>query len=159
MGHNLSFNADNVAKLYIAGAGPSKIAQKFCRKIGYVRNFIKSPEFMDALARISAKKEAELAEIKRVADEFRPLVAARNKFIDSAPKAADKLVEMLDDDDKKLVKEVALDISKGLGVLKGESQAQPVVQISISDQKIAILEDSLNALRLLSGEPKPTENQ
>ncbi len=74
--------------------------------------------------------------------------------------------EMLEKDEKgnlrqdvRLVKEVALDISKGLGVLKGEQQAQPVVQISISDQKIAILEDSLRALREPIGELKPTEDR
>lgn len=162
----LSFNAPNVAKLYASGAGPSKIAQKFQRKLGYVREYLKSPEFLNALAFVTAKKEAEKLEIKAIAERFSPLVSARNKFVEAAPVAADRLVEMLEKDDsgklkhdEKLVKEVALDISKGLGVLRGESQAQPVVQISISDQKIAILEDSLRALREPIGELKSTEDR
>ena len=158
MGH-LSFNPKNVATIYAQGAGPSRIAQRFQRKLGFVKNFLKTQEFLDALAMVTAKKEAEKAEIRAIAAEFSPLVSARNKFVDAAPKAADKLVEMLDENDKRLVKEVALDISKGLGVLKGETQTQPVVQISISDQKIAILEESLRLAGLSSGEIKPREDK
>ena len=164
--HNLSFSASNVAKHYAEGEGPSKIAWRYHRPVGFVRNYIKTPEFLEALAFVTAKKQAEVDEIREVADKFRPLVAARNRFVEAAPVAADRLVEMLEKDedgklkqDARLVKEVALDISKGLGVLKGESQSQPVVQISISDQKIAILEDSLRALREPIGELKPTEDR
>jgi len=113
-----------------------------CEKLGISDSHLsiqsKSPLFMSVVKEL----REELDEATKVAQKV---------LIESAPRAAEKLVTMLETTEHNgLRRLLALDILRGSGAIKSESSS-PQINITLSENKMNVILETINQIKVSGG--------
>jgi hypothetical protein len=134
----LSPKPNQAARLTALGFTPREICEKLGVSAAWYSTNSKSPLF-----------KAIVEEMRVEYDEAAK--KAQSIITEKLPKAAEKLVEILESNDNpaispRLQKEVAVEMLKGERVLKGESSA-PQIQIMLSDSKMNVILQTIREIK------------
>jgi hypothetical protein len=130
---------NQAARLTALSFSPKEI----CEKLGVSASWLSVTKESPLFKAVVREYQAELDEAAK---------KAQSVITEALPKAAEKLVEILENKGDKpeisprLQKEVAVEMLKGERVLKGESSA-PQIQINLSDSKMNIILQTIREIK------------
>ncbi len=114
--------------------------RQICEKLGMSESHLSLQSKAPLFKQIVADLQQEANEAVKI---------AQNTLIEAAPKAAERLVDLLDSvsakDAPRLLKEVSVDVLKGAGAIKTES-ASPQINISVSETKMNVILETIQQI-------------
>jgi len=106
----------------------------------------------DSHLSIQSKSPLFLSVVKELREELDEATKVAQKIlIESAPQAAEKLVNMLESTEHQGLKRLlALDILRGSGAIKNESST-PQINITLSETKMNVILETINQIKVSGG--------
>ena len=133
-----------ILDMFIAGATDSQVAEKFEMSLAQIRNIRRSPSFQHQFSIRRSNSETYQAECSQNEIDEAKLTLKR-----AAQKAAQRLVDGVDEAEPSIALKSANDILDRVGVPKQTNQRveEARVQINISAEEAKVISDSLVMLK------------